>query len=217
MTTFLDLTNAVLRRLRDDEVSTIDANAHSKMIGEFVNDVKRQVEDSFCWKELSVTLPIVTVNGTNEYVVTGSGARPKDVTVNDTSNKVPLNNVPIKFIDDQNQLADATNGGPVYYAWSGSDGTDSKVKLYPTPDGAYNVVFNMNVAQTKLVLDTDVLTLHGAADAIVMGAYARAIVERGEDASLPSSEAYGLYKGILSDMIALESNMFVENSCWAAT
>jgi hypothetical protein len=41
-------------------------------------------------------------------------------------------------------------------------------------------------------------------------------VERGEDGGLSSSEAYGLYKNILSDQIALEATRFVENDCWVA-
>jgi len=49
-----------------------------------------------------------------------------------------------------------------------------------------------------------------------MGAYARALVERGEDGGLSSSEAYGLFKGILADQIALEAARFIENDAWVA-
>ena len=36
--TYLQLVNSVLRRLREEEVSTVSQNSYSKLIGEFVND-----------------------------------------------------------------------------------------------------------------------------------------------------------------------------------
>jgi hypothetical protein len=46
---------------------------------------------------------------------------------------------------------------------------------------------------------------------IVQNAYARALVERGEDGGLNSSEAYALYKSMLADYIALEATRTPEN------
>ena len=47
---------------------------------------------------------------------------------------------------------------------------------------------------------------------IVQNAYARALVERGEDGGLSSSEAYALYRSMLADYIALEGTRFPDNS-----
>ena len=47
--TYLQLVNSVLRRIREDEVSSVSQNNYSKLIGEFVNDAKRTVEDSYDW------------------------------------------------------------------------------------------------------------------------------------------------------------------------
>ena len=46
---------------------------------------------------------------------------------------------------------------------------------------------------------------------MVQNAYARALVERGEDGGLSSSEAYNLYRAMLSDYIALEGTRYPEN------
>jgi len=46
---------------------------------------------------------------------------------------------------------------------------------------------------------------------VAQGAYARALVERGEDGGLSSSEAYTLFRSMLSDYIALEANRYPEN------
>ena len=51
---------------------------------------------------------------------------------------------------------------------------------------------------------------------VVQNAYARALVERGEDGGLASSEAYQLYRSMLSDYIALESTRFPENQEFVA-
>jgi hypothetical protein len=42
------------------------------------------------------------------------------------------------------------------------------------------------------------------------------LVERGEDGGLSGSEAYGLFKGILADQIAIETQRSIENDCWVA-
>ena len=50
--TYLNLVNSVLRRLREEEVSSVQSSTYSKMAGDFVNDAKRIVEDSWDWSAL---------------------------------------------------------------------------------------------------------------------------------------------------------------------
>ncbi len=210
--TYLELVNDVLIRLRENSVASIGASSYSRLIGKFVNDGKRQVEDAWKWDCHSVTTTITTEAGTSNYTVTGSGRRQKYVTVNDSTNDARLTNVPNKWIQDQQQLANNTNSEPGYYAWNGFDGTDSKVELWPVPDGVYSIKFNMYVPQVELSLDADELLV--PSEPVIFYAYARAIAERGEDGGMMSSEAYGLYKASLSDAISVEATRFVENDCW---
>lgn len=214
MTTFLQATNAVLSRLRENEVSTVTANAYSKLIGKYVNDAKRAVEDAWNWDALQTSLTVTTTPGTSLYVVTGSGRRHKDVTVNDTTNRTPLSNVPAQWITNQQELSNVQNGAPVYYAWNGTDGTDSKMEFYPTPDGTYTIKVSACVPQADLSSDSDVITIQS--EAIIQGAYARAVAERGEDGGLSSSEAIALYRNILADQIAIEATRQCENDAWVA-
>jgi len=214
MATYLQMVNEVLARLRESSVTSVSTSAYSTLIGHFVNDAKRQVEDAWNWDALSATLPVTTVAGTSSYTVTGAGRRHKDVSVNDASNKVRLTNVANKWIQDQQQLSTVTNGIPCYYAWNGFDGTDSKVELFPTPDGIYTVNFNLNVPQVNLSGDSDIITV--PPEPVISGAYARALVERGEDGGLSSGEAYGLYKSILSDYISIEKERYAEYDTWVA-
>lgn len=210
--TYLQLCNSVLARLRKESVTNVAESTYAQLIGKFVNDSKRQVEDAWNWDALHTTKTVTTGSGTSTYTVTGSGKFPKGITVNDTTNKGTLQNVPLQWILDQQQLSTVQLGSPCYYAWNGTDGTDSKIELYPTPNGVYTIKLNLYVPQVALSSDNDVITI--PYEAVEMGAYARALVERGEDSGLNSSEAYGLFKGILADQISIEAARFVENDAW---
>lgn len=211
---YLDLVNETLQRLRENTVASVTQNKYSKLIGLYVNDAKRTVENAWNWDALAVSTPVITTPGTSNYVVTGSGRRQSNISVNDTSNQAYISNVPSKWIQDQQQLSTVQSGNPCYYAWNGFDGTDSKVELFPVPNGAYTLMFNMTVPQVDLSADTDVLLV--PSEPVIAYAYARALVERGEDGGMQSSEAYNIYKAILADYIALESTRYVENECWVA-
>lgn len=214
--TFLEAINEVLGRLRESSVATVNQNDYSILIGHFVNDAKRQVEDAWDWNAQNVSIPLTTVAGTSTYTVVGSGTKQKNIVVNITSanNQSTLRPVSLKWIQDQQQLSTAPQGAPGYYAWNGSDGTDSKVELHNTPDGAYTLMFNMNVPQVRLSAATDVILV--PAETVVLGAYARALAERGEDGALSSSEAYGLFKGSLSDRISIEQARSEDYADWVA-
>jgi hypothetical protein len=214
-TTYLQAVNAVLARLREDSVASVSTSAYSQLIGHYVQDSLRQCEDAWDWTALATTITVATVAGTSNYTVTGSGIRQRGIAVNDTTNKTRLHNVPIQWIVDQQQLSTVTTGIPCYYAWSGTDGTDSKVELYPTPAGTYSLKFNLTVPQAILSADATVITV--PSEPVIAGAYARALVERGEDGGLASGEAYGLFKSILADYISLEKERFVEFDCFEAT
>ena len=211
---FLDMVNNVLLRLREEQVTSIAQTPYSRLIGQFINDTKRSVEDAWSWEVSNVTLPVQTIAGVSVYSVTGSGRRHKDVMVTDTTNHYVLQNVPLDFIEMQNQVAEVSQGAPSYYAWSGFDGTDSQVVFWPVPNNAATIMFDMKVPQLPLQLDGDIIRV--PAEPVILGAYARAIAERGEDGGLASSEAYGLYTSALSDAIALESTRSIENDVWVA-
>jgi hypothetical protein len=212
--TYLQAVNDVLARLREASVATVAQTTYSALIGKFINDAKRYVEDSWNWNALKKTITVNTVAGTSTYVVTGSGLRHKGAVINNSTQFGEIRNAPLQWILDQQQLSVVQPSQPSYYAWNGNDGTDSKIELFATPDSAYALKVNLYVPQVDLVADADVIAL--LPDAILHLAYARALVERGEDGGLGSSEAYQLGKSILADQIAIESGRYVENDCWVA-
>lgn len=212
--TYLQLVNSVLVRLREEQVASVANTAYSSMIGQFVNDAKRQVEDAFNWDALAKTIDITTVAGTRNYTVAGSGIRHKNISCNNITSKYELQPAPIQWIIDQFDLTTPASGSPTHYAWNGNNGTDSKVEIYPSPDGAYSLRFHLYAPQPSLSADSTAMLV--PSEPVIMGAYAMAAAERGEDQGLSSSEAFALFRNSLSDHIALESSRFIENSQWVA-
>ena len=120
--TYLNAVNSVLRRLRENEVATVQATGYSKLVGDFVNDAKDLVESAWDWSSLRTTLAFNTVADTVNYSLTNSGDKIKELNVlNDTSNlkmQYQTNN----WFDEQLYLNNPLTGSPRYYTYAGVDG-----------------------------------------------------------------------------------------------
>jgi hypothetical protein len=209
MTTYLQAVNDVLVRLRETEVSTVTETSYSSLIGKFVNDAKRAVEDSYEWNVLGTTVVVSTVASTSSYSLTGAGQkfRVQDV-INDTNN-TGMTNIPFANMNRYLNFGTVSSGVPLYYCFDGVDASyDTKVSLFPVPNGVVSLRFSLIVPQAALSSDGTVILM--PSELVVQNAYARALVERGEDGGLSSSEAYQLYKSMLSDYIAMEATRYPE-------
>ena len=212
---YLQLTNSVLRRLREPEATSVNDNEYVKLIATYINDSKRQVEDAYNWNALSETLSATTTADVFNYVLNGSGQRFRNIDViNDTSNYI-MQNRTTRWMDQAFLVNNPQKGSPIYFNFNGTNSNgDTQVDLCPIPDGTYNIRFNIIKPQVELVADADVLYVPH--EPVIMGAYARAIAERGEDAGIQGNEAYALYLQSLSDAIALESGRYIEEGGWIA-
>jgi hypothetical protein len=213
--TYLELINDVLIRLRETTVSTNSETSYSTLIGKFVNDAKRQVEDAYAWNVLGTTITLSTTSSTYSYALTGAGQKfqVQDV-INATSN-VGMKNIDFVSMNRYQNFSTPINGIPTNFAFDGVDSNgDTKVTLYPRPDGVYSIPFSLTVPQATLSADATVVKVPDVL--VAQNAYARALVERGEDGGLSSSEAYALYKTMLSDYIALEGTRYPENQGFVA-
>jgi hypothetical protein len=213
--TYLQLINNVLIRLREVQVSTNNETTYSTLIGLFVNDAKRQIEDSFSWNVLGQTVTLTTSSSAHVYSMTGAGQKFQVMDALNTTSNVALQNISFVEMNRYQNLVPSITGVPQYYAFDGVDGNgDTQVVLYPRPDGVYSIPFSLTVPQAPLAADgTSVLVPDVL---VVQNAYARALVERGEDGGLNSSEAYQLYRSMLSDQIALEGTRYPENQEFVA-
>jgi hypothetical protein len=212
--TYLQLVNAVLDMLREAEVASVSTNAYSSLIGTFVNRAKRQVEDAYDWNALSNTISVTTVASGFSYALTGSGDRFK---VLDAYNATVKSQMMNSTMTSMNRLiiSPTSTGSPIYYSFNGTDTNgDTKVDIWPIPTGTNVLYFNLFIPQDDLSASSD--TLYVPSEPVILNAYARALVERGEDGGLSSSEAYSLYKNSLSDSIAIEGSRYLEEMQWVA-
>lgn len=210
--TYLQIVNNVLVRLRENEVTNISDTPYSSLIGILVNDAKREVEDAHDWNCLSQTIVVPTVAGTYQYTLTGSGQRftTGDV-LNDTSDHV-LRQAPRSWMNQQYYIGQSSTSSPEYYVYDGISNGDTMVNLWPIPDNVYNLRFELKIPQVDLSANSDVLKvpLH----LVALLAHAKAISERGEDSGQPFAELYQQYRLALADAIALERNRYAEDVVW---
>ena len=213
--TYLEAVNSVLTRLRETAVTSVQDTDYSKMIGVMINDAKNQVENAYNWNSLNTDILVTTTSGVAEYSVVGSGQRFRVIDVINDTNDQALSVKQWGELSRLNRTQASGNTSPSSYCFHNTDSNgDTKALLWPTPDAAYSIAFVLTVPQAELVADAAVIAVPPLP--VVLGAYARAVAERGEDQGFVSSEAYGLYKDALSDSIALESSRTSEDASWSA-
>ena len=209
--TYLELVNDVLVRLRETTVSTVSETTYSALIGKFVNDAKRQIEDSYNWNCLTQTITVTTTGGTSSYALTGAGQKFRVNDALNTTSLIGLRNIEFVDMNRKLNLGAPSQSIPSEFCFSGVDGSgDTKVDLFPVPSGAFTLLFDLTIPQANLSSDgTSVKVLDYL---VTQSAYARALIERGEDGGTNSNEAYALFRGMLSDAIALESTRYPEDN-----
>jgi hypothetical protein len=209
--TYLEIVNRVLRRLREQEVESLTANTYSTLIADLVNEVKRDVENAWNWSVLRDTLTATTIDSYFNYVLENSGTRFRIIDViNDTSNLI-MKPRPLEWFNKQFLLSNVPSGAPMFYNFNGVDSNgDTQIDVYPIPDGAYTLRFNMVIPQDDLALATDAILI--PAPLVVEGTIARAISERGEDGGFVEQEQR--FRSVLADYIAIESGQRPEETIW---
>ena len=211
--TYLQLVNSVLRRLREDEVTSVSQNSYSKLIGEFVNDAKRSVEDAYDWTALRTTLTVTTDVTTFNYVLTGSQNRMKllDV-INDTSDFF-MQYRPSRWMDNAFLIETPPLGSPPFYSFNGVNAAgDNAVDIYPKPDGVYQLRFNVVLRTADFTEDTENLAVPSSP--VVQLATALGARERGETGGTSAAELFALADRTLSDASAIDASQHPEETIW---
>ena len=211
--TYLQLVNNVLRRMREEEVGSVQANTYSKMVGDFVNDAKSIIEDSWDWSALRTTLVIPAEDSVYTYALTGSQDKFKllDV-INDTSN-VFMEYRPSSWFRDKFYNNPVVSGAPLYYTFNGVDGSgDTQIDVYPVPDDDYSIRVACVVKKDLLSADSD--TLYIPAMPVIHMTIALLTRERGETGGTSTAEYFAIADKHLSDAIALDAAKHPEETVW---
>jgi hypothetical protein len=202
--TYLQLVNSVLRRIREDEVDSVSQTSYSRLVGEFVNDAKRSVEDSYDWTALRTTLTVTTTSSVFNYTLTGSQNKMKllDV-VNDTSNFF-MHYQTAHWFNNAYLNNDAPSGSPLYYSFNGvNDAGDNGVDA---------LRFNVVLRTQDFTVDSSVLKVPSSP--VIQIATALASRERGETGGTSAAELFGIADRTLSDAIAFDAAQHPEETIW---
>ena len=213
--TYLQIVNEVLTRLREPTVQTVTENTLSTLVGQWVNDVKRQVNDAYDWDALNAYIDVTTVAGQwTGYSITGAGQRFRVNDVINTSRFWPMTGIDKPSIDRfMFMMRTPVSNPPINFNLGSVDSNgDMMVSFWPIPNAADVIKFSLIIPENDFTSDSD--TTKMPKEPIVLGAYARALVERGEDGGLSSSEAQLIYKSVLADYIATEGARSPETDSW---
>ena len=229
--TYREIINSVLRRLREETIasdwsgnindSTI--TPYQKLVGELVNDAKKSVESYHNWNALRETFNIQTKVGNMQYTL-GDANRGSGVSftvldvINQTTGTV-LEQVPNDWMNEQVfPITNASSGEPTSYAFNGISqaGTnrepDFNIDLYPVPDAKQIISVNIVGAQKELKEAAQVLRV--PSQPVVLGAWARAIAERGEDGGTQQGAVAAEARDALLQALQLDAGNFEYERDW---
>ena len=225
MATYLSVVNSVLRRLREREVTSVNDNSYARLIGTFVNDAKREVEDAWNWTHLKSTIQVDTEQSVFRYELSGSGQRFRLLTdyanrpsvFNDTEDVYLQKSPSTRWMSRQLNHDDVTENQPQWFEFNGfTDDGDVIVDFYPIPDKIYSINFDVVIPQNDLATDgsDDATHIKCPVQPIAFGAWSRAIYERGEDEGYLSDLAFRDYQNALADAIAWDNGNTSDEANW---
>tara|TARA_B100001094_G_scaffold264836_1_gene267084 strand:- start:113 stop:814 length:702 start_codon:yes stop_codon:yes gene_type:complete len=218
--TYRELINQVLIRLREDTISSdwsgaindsTTVSAYQKVIGALINDSKKSIEGYHDWLNLRETVNVSTVAGTKNYNLS-SGQEIKVIDVVNNTSGIHLSQVSRQYINTVKYPTDDT-GEPLYYAFNGTDTSNNlKIDLSPVPTSVQTLSFDIVKPQDDLTLAATVLKI--PAKPVILGAWARAIAERGEDGGTQSSLMAQEANDAIKQAIMLDSGNTQYESDW---
>ena len=132
--TFLELTNRVLRRINQAEITdtaTVSGGSHAHIITNFINEAQNELFTESNWYSLYTTRTFVTVASTAEYALATDFGR--SISMIDETNGRMIFEDGTRNIDEADPDSDAT-GNPTHFALQGSN-----YRFYPIPAGVYTI------------------------------------------------------------------------------
>ena len=218
--TFREVINEVLIRLREDTISSdwtgaindsTTVSEYNKVIGALVNDSKRSIESYHDWMILRETVSIATVADTKNYNLS-SGQEFKILDVINTSTGNSLIQVSRAYLNNTRYPTDST-GEPHYYGFNGADASNNlKIDLSPVPSSVQTLSFDI-VKYQDVLTDADTV-LKIPSKPVILGAFARAISERGEDGGTQSSLAAQEAGSAINQAVIIDSGNTQFESDW---
>lgn len=209
---YLDIVNNVLRRMRENEVSSLFQTTQSTVIAALVNDAKRLCEDAHDWSSFYTDLTVGTVTGTQEYSLTGTQNRATIIDVRNVTASSFLTEKSSRFMREQS-LVEQSNARPTYYALDGTDANnDDLINFWPIPDDGYTMKVHVSLRPGDLAAEGDNLTIPH--QPVIHYAHAMAAQERGDVAGADMQVLQGIAKRSLGDAIMYDAAKNRDRLVW---
>ena len=212
--TFLQIVNKVLIRLREDQVDSSASDEYATLIADLLNETIREVQEAWHWNALRTTIDLPVVADTFRYSLIDTVYNSKILSVIDDTNDIKLrqlspNAMSEKFLtNDTNYTAQ-----PLYWSLNGIDTNDNMlIDIWPIPDAARTILVDVKIPQGLVTVDSTEII--GSPMMYILGTYAKAIQERGEDMGDNLRYAEQRYQLALSDAIAMDVANSGDNLDW---
>lgn len=232
--TYLELVNSVLKRLRESTVGSINETVYSTLVGEFVNDAKRVVEDAWPWRSLIDTVSVPLTSGVQSYDIEdypcdNLGVAPRDrarlfidpetgsplvrITTDNEEAYIVKVSQSYQFIERKQAQNDSSYAKPesviVTVNPSPLDGkSDIRLQMVPIPDNSYSLQLYLVNPQNALTNATDRLQV--PYQPVLQLAYLYCLYERGEEVGEMLSLTAEKAKDALADAIMHDSSLTSE-------
>lgn len=211
---YLNAINRVLRRLREDEVSSVTSTTYAKLVGDYVNDAVRLVEDSWDWSVLRKEIAVDTVADQREYNLSGVSQMFKTLSVANETQKCFVDAGTEAGLQEDKFVNTANASVPTNYVYTGyvENVNGVGVAFYPVPDKVYNLKFNVVDRSDELTEATDNIVVPYLP--VIQFATAMAAEERGETGGASAQSLYALAKSSLADAISMDAARFPTETIW---
>jgi hypothetical protein len=228
--TYKEIINSVLRRLREgtikddwsgDLYTNPDVLAYHKLIGELANDSKKNVEAYHDWQALRQSFNIETTPKVMQYTLgddyQGAGVSFNILDVINQTTGNTLRQVSNGWMNKKAfPVSKISRGEPTTYALNGisravkSREPDFSIDLYPVPEEVQLISVNIVGSQTDLKKADQ--TIRVPYHPVILGTWARAVSERGEDGGTMANIIAAEFMDALNIAIQLDaSNMEYEH------
>lgn len=214
--TYLDIINNVLRRLREDEVSTWNETAYSTMAGDYINDAVSLVQSAHNWSALFTDIDVTTSSGTDEYTLDGLGQMGQIYTAYNDTDNCNLKQIPLRDLKRMVDFGEpGAQGAPSYYAFiEPASDDDPKIKVYPTPNATQTLRFS--VKREQGIISDDATQLLVPEQPVIQYALAYLMEERGELGGASALVAFERAKATLGSYVALDAERHPDVYRWEA-
>ena len=227
--TFRELVNSVLLRLREETIesdwsgsylTSVSLTPYQKLICELVNYSKKNVESYHDWNSLRETFNVKLRDGNMQYTLgdatRGAGNSFRILDVRNKTTGQQLEQVNNDWLNDRMfPTSGVETGAPMYYALNGISQAavgrepDANIDFYPIPSSAEaNQYIAVNIVGAQKPLTEASQILRVPSQPVILGAWARAISERGEDGGTQYSAVAAEARDVLNQAVQLDAGNF---------